>query len=87
MHTIIVLFNLHGEQIMRTAGLEDTGIGVKIGGKVINNLRYADDTTNDLELLVIKVRYASAEVGLELKQSWKRQIFKINGQDLEVVEC
>ena len=39
------LFNLYAEYIMRNAGLEETQAGIKIAGKNINNLRYADDTT------------------------------------------
>ena len=39
------LFNLHAEYIMRNAGLEETQAGIKIAGRNINNLRYADDTT------------------------------------------
>ena len=39
------LFNLYAEYIMRNAGLEEAQAGVKIGGRNINNLRYADDTT------------------------------------------
>ena len=39
------LFNLYAEYIMRTAGLEETQAGIKIAGRNINNLRYADDTT------------------------------------------
>ena len=39
------LFNLYAEYIMRNAGLEETQAGIKITGKNINNLRYADDTT------------------------------------------
>ena len=39
------LFNLHAEYIMRNAGLEETQAGLKIAGRNINNLRYADDTT------------------------------------------
>ena len=39
------LFNLHAEYIMRNAGLEETHTGIKIAGRNINNLRYADDTT------------------------------------------
>ena len=38
------LFNLYDEQIMRNAGLDELQAGIKIGGKNINNLRYADDT-------------------------------------------
>ena len=39
------LFNLHAEYIMRNAGLEEAQAGIKIAGRNINNLRYADDTT------------------------------------------
>ena len=39
------LFNLYAEYIMRNAGLDDTQAGIKISGRNINNLRYADDTT------------------------------------------
>ena len=39
------LFNLYSEYIMRNAGLEETQAGIKIAGRNINNLRYADDTT------------------------------------------
>ena len=38
------LFNLYAEYIIKNAGLEETQAGIKIGGKNINNLRYADDT-------------------------------------------
>ena len=38
------LFNLYAEYIMRKAGLEETQAGIKIAGRNINNLRYADDT-------------------------------------------
>ena len=39
------LFNLYAEYIMRNAGLEEAQFGIKIAGRNINNLRYADDTT------------------------------------------
>ena len=39
------LFNLYAEYIMRNAGLEEAQTGIKIAGRNINNLRYADDTT------------------------------------------
>ena len=39
------LFNLHAEYIMRNAGLDEAQAGIKIAGKNVNNLRYADDTT------------------------------------------
>ena len=55
------LFNLHAEYIMRNAGLEETQAGIKIAGRNINNLRYADDTT-----LMMKVKEESEKVGLKL---------------------
>ena len=42
---ILPLFNLYVEYIMRNAGLEEAQAGIKIAGRNINNLRYADDTT------------------------------------------
>ena len=39
------LFNLHAEYIMRNTGLDEAQAGIKIAGRNINNLRYADDTT------------------------------------------
>ena len=41
----LCLFNFYAEHIMRNAGLEETQAGIKIAGRNINNLRYADDTT------------------------------------------
>ena len=55
------LFNLYAEYIMRHAGLEETQAGIKIAGRNINNLRYADDTTlmaeseEELKSLLMKV--------------------------------
>ena len=43
------LFNLYAEYIMRNAGLDDAQAGIKIAGRNINNLRYADDTTLNAE--------------------------------------
>ena len=42
----LCLFNLYAEDIMRNAGLDETQTGIKISGRNINNLRYADDTTH-----------------------------------------
>ena len=39
------LVNLYAEHIMRNAGLDELQVGIKVGGRNINNLRYADDTT------------------------------------------
>ena len=57
---------------MRNAGLEETQAGIKIAGRNINNLRYADDTTlmaeseEDLKTLLMKVKEESEKVGLKL---------------------
>ena len=65
------LFNLYAEYIMRNAGLEEAQAGIKIAGKNINNLRYADDTTlmaesEELKSLLTKVKEESEKVGLKL---------------------
>ena len=59
------LFNLYAEYIMRNAGLEETQAGIKIAGKNINNLRYADNTIlmaeseEELKSLLMKVKEES----------------------------
>ena len=59
------LFNLYAEYIMRNAGLEEAQVGIKITGRNINNLRYADDTTlmaeseEELNSLLMKVKEES----------------------------
>ena len=69
---ITLLFNLHAEYIMRTAGLEETQAGIKIAWRNINNLRYADDTTlmaeseAELKSLLMKVKEESETAGLKL---------------------
>ena len=66
------LFNLYTEYIMRNAGLEEAQDEIKIAGRNINNLRYADDTTvmaeieEELRSLLMKVKEESEEVGLKL---------------------
>ena len=66
------LFNLYAEYIMRIAGLDETQAGIKISGRNINNLRYADDTTlmaeseEELKSLLMKVTVESEKVGLKL---------------------
>ena len=64
------LFNLHAEYIMRNAGLDEAQARIKIAGRNINNLRYADDTTlmaeseEELKSLLMKVKEESGKVGL-----------------------
>ena len=66
------LFNLHAEYIMRNAGLEEMQAGIKIAGRNINHLRYADDTIlmaeseEELKSLLMKVKMESEKVGLKL---------------------
>ena len=60
------------EHIMRNAGLDELQAGIKIGGRNINNLRYADDTTlmaeseEELKNLLMKVKEESEKAGLKL---------------------
>ena len=63
------LFNVYAEYIMRNTGLEKAEAGIKIAGRNINNLRYADDTTlmveyEELKSLLMKVKEESEKVGL-----------------------
>ena len=65
------LFNLYAECIIRNSGLDEAQVGIKIAGKNINNLKYADDTTlmaesEELKSLLMKVKEESEEVGLKL---------------------
>ena len=75
------LFNLYAEYIMRNTGLEEAQAGIKIAGRNINHLRYADDTTlmaeseEELKSLFTKVKEESEKVGLKLNiqktRSWQ----------------
>ena len=66
------LFNLYAEYIIINAGLEEAQAGIKIAGRNINNLIYADDTTlttaseEELKSLLMKVKEESEKVGLKL---------------------
>ena len=66
------LFNLYSEYIMQNAGLDEAQDGIKIAGRNINNLRYADDTTlmaeseEELKSLLMKVKEESEKIGLNL---------------------
>ena len=66
------LFNLHSEHIRRNAGLEELQARIKIGGRNINKLRYADDTTlmaeigEEIKRLLMKVKEESERAGLRL---------------------
>ena len=66
------LFNFYAEYIMRNTELEEAQAGIKIAGRNINNLRYADDTTlmaeseEELKSLLMKVKEESEKIGLKL---------------------
>ena len=92
------LFNLYAEYIMRNAALEETQAGIKIAGRNINNLRYADDTTlmaeseEELKSLLMKVKEESQKVGLKLNiqktkimASGPITSWEIDGETVEMV--
>ena len=72
------LFNFYAEYIMRNTELEETQAGIKIAGRTISNLRYADDTTlmaeseEELRSLLMKGKEERDKVGLNLRKrrSW-----------------
>ena len=83
---------------MRNAGLEETQAGIKIAGRHINNLRYADDTTfmaeseEELKNLLMKVKEESENVGLKLNiqktkimASGPITSWEIDGETMEIV--
>ena len=92
------LFNLYAEYIMKNAGLEEAQAGIKIAGRNISNLRYADDTTLMAESeekpksLLMKVKEESEKVGLKLNiQKTKIMVsgpitpWEIDGEIVETV--
>ena len=92
------LFNLYAEFIMRNAGLDEEQAGIKIAGRNINNLRYADDTTlmaetgEELKSLLMKVKEESEKVGLKLNiqktkimASGPITSWQIDGETVEIV--
>ena len=92
------LFNFYAEYIMRKAGLEEAQAGIKIAGRNINNLRYAEDTAlmaeseEELKSLLMKVKEESEKVGLKLNiqktkimESGPITSWQINGETVETV--
>ena len=69
---VVMLFNFYKEYTMKNAGLDESQAGIKIVGRNINNLRYADDTTliqereEELESLLMRVNKESEKAGLKL---------------------
>ena len=93
----LCLFNVYAEYIIRNARLEEARAGIKISGRDINNLRYADDTTlmeeseEELKGLLMKMKEESEKVGLKLNiQKTKLASgcitsWKIDGETVETV--
>ena len=92
------LFNLYAEYIMRNDGLDEAQAGIKIAGRHINNLRYADDTTlmaeseEELKSLLMKVKEEREKVGLKLNiqktkimASGPMTSWQIDGETMETV--
>ena len=91
------LFNLYAEYFMRNAGLDDAQSGIKIAGRNINNLRYADNTTlmaesKELKSLLMKVKEEGEKFGLkcnirktEIMASGPITSWQIDGETLEIV--
>ena len=69
------LFNLYADYIMQNAGLDEAQTGIKIAGRNINNLRYADDTTlmaeseEELKSFLMKVKEQSEKAGFKTQHS------------------
>ena len=71
MYIVTLLINLYAQYIMRNTGLDEAQAEIKIAGRSINNLRYADETTlmaesEELKRLLTKVKEESENVGLKL---------------------
>ena len=92
------LFNFYAEYIMRNAELEETQAGIKIAGRNINNLRYADDITlmaeseEELKSLLMKVKVQSEKISLKLNIQKTRIMasspitsWEIDGETVETV--
>ena len=93
----LCLFNLYAEYIIRNAGLDEGQDVIKIAGRNINNLRYADDTTliaesEELKNLLVKVKEESEKVGLKLNMQKTKIMasgpitsWHIDGETMETV--
>ena len=92
------LFNLYAEYIMRNAGLQEAQAGIKIAGRNMDKLRYADDTTlmaesaEELKILLMKVKEESEKIGFKLDiqktkitASGPITSWEIDGETLETV--
>ena len=98
LHIVTCLFNLYVEYIVRNTGLEETQAGIKISGRNINNLRYADDTTlmaeseEELKSLFMKVKEENGKSWLKAQHSENEDMasgpntsWEIDGETVETV--
>ena len=93
LYIVTLLINFYAEYIMRNAGLDETQAGIKIAGRNINNLRYADDTTlmaeseEELKSLLMRVKEESEKAGLKLNIQKTKIItsWQTDGKTLETV--
>ena len=76
----LCLFNLDAEYIMRNTGLEEAQTGIKIAGKNINNLRYADDTT-----LMAESEEKLKSLLMKLKEENEKVVLKLNIQKTKIM--
>ena len=74
------LFNLNAEYIMWNAGLDEAQAGIKIAGRNINNLRYADDTT-----LKAKSEEELKSLLMNVKEEWEKARLKLNIQKMKIM--
>ena len=95
LYTVTVLFKLYAQYIMQKAGLDEAQVEIKISGRNINNLKYAEDTNfmaeskEELKNLM-KVKEESEEAGLKLN-IWKTKVvvsssitsWQIDGETVE----
>ena len=94
----VCLFNLYADYIIRNAGLEEAQAGIKIVGRNLNNLRYANDTTRmaeneeQLKSVLMKVKEESEKVGLKLNIQKTKIVasgpipsWQIDGETIETV--
>jgi len=92
------LFNLYAERIMRHAGMDEAEEGIKIAGRTLNNLRYADDTTllagnkNDLIELIRRLKRESEKAGLyfnikktKIMTTEEEDSFVVDNEEIETV--
>ena len=80
VHNIFCLFNIYAEYIVQNAGLDESQAGIKIAGRNINNLRYADDTT-----LMAETKEELKSLLMKMKEKSKKADLKLNIQNTKIM--